>query len=74
VRPIAPPVLLLVGFVSEGSEVSVEEGKLSEPVLWVFPDALEEEREEEPEEKAVVEPVMLNCWDCARMATPVGFC
>jgi hypothetical protein len=40
----------------------------------VLPDVLEEDREEVPEEKAVVEPVMLNCWDCARMATPVGFC
>lgn len=57
-RPIAPPVLLLVGFVSEGSEVSlkctnqpeiqvnlgyktyVEEGELSEPVLWVLPGVL----------------------------------
>lgn len=29
---------------------------------------------EELEEKGVVVPVMLNCWDWARMATPVGFC
>lgn len=50
-------------------------GVLPVPVLWELPDVLEEDREEEPEEeKAVVEPVMLNCWDCARMATPVGFC
>lgn len=34
-----------------------------------------EEREEETEEEGDVEvPVMLNCWDCARMETPVGFC
>jgi len=25
------------------------------------------------EEKGVVVPVMLNCWDWARMLTPVGF-
>lgn len=50
-------------------------GVLPVPVLWELPDVLEETREEEPEEeKDVAEPVMLNCWDCARMATPVGFC
>lgn len=26
------------------------------------------------EEKGTVVPVILNCWDWARMATPVGFC
>lgn len=29
---------------------------------------------EEVEEKGVVVPVMLNCWDWARMPGPVGFC
>lgn len=32
------------------------------------------EEDETEEEKDVEEPVMLNCWDWARMATPVGFC
>jgi len=32
------------------------------------------EREEMEEEEGVGLPVMLNCWDWARMATPVGFC
>jgi len=33
------------------------------------------EVDEETEElKGVVVPVMLNCWDWARMPTPVGFC
>lgn len=51
--------------------MSVEEDEPPLAVLEV-PEGFVEEREEEPEEeKPVVVPVMLNCWDCARMATPV---
>jgi len=60
--------------VSEGSEESVEEeGKLPPAVFGLLTEGLVEEREdEETEEEGVEVPVMLNCWDCARMATPVG--
>ena len=33
-----------------------------------------EDVDEMSEVKGVVVPVMLNCWDWTRMATPVGFC
>jgi len=59
--------------VSEGSEESVEEeGKLP-PAVFELTERLVEEREgEDAEEEGFEVPVMLNCLDCARMATPVG--
>jgi len=73
VRPIAPPLfevsfplivlLLPPAPVSwDGSEVSVEDDE----------DGNKMREDEDEREGGVGVPVMLNCWDWARMLTPVG--